>query len=225
MFSHCVLCLSAVALAFAFVVADKVGFVGTFPGGGEGGLQGTVAVQDAHTVVIEHYTLEDAGAPSLYWWGSATDDLSSGFRISEKQVTEIAEDITLRIPLDAGKRVADFSTIGLWCERFGVNFGQTSLGPSSGNDPSTTSGNSNTAPTTINGAPKPTGSAGAKSLALQPILSDRYTTTRVYFASVIGLVLLDSTMHLPIYLLAMFNRGQYPTRISSALLSLGSALH
>jgi len=101
----------------------------------DGGLQGTVTVpsQDDHTLSVTNYKLEDASAPALYWWGSASSSLADGFRISEKHVTEPSGDAdTYTISLDAGKTSADFVTVGLWCEKFGANFGQATLAPPGG---------------------------------------------------------------------------------------------
>lgn len=217
MFIRSVLFLSALTIALPKAASQKVGFEGTFSRGSEGGLEGTVMVQDANTLVVSNYVLADAGAPALYWWGATTDDLSSGFRISEKQVTETADDETLQIPLDAGKTVADFSTVGLWCERFGVNFGQATLEPSSGNGnvPSSSSGNGNTpASNGSSDTSAPPDKASSNSSALGPILSDKYTTARAYFFSVLGLLFLESMMHFPLYLLTIFNGGQYQAPIS-----------
>ncbi|KAM7202696.1 hypothetical protein V8F33_002622 [Rhypophila sp. PSN 637] len=93
----------------------------------DGGLQGTVTVSAPDKLVITDYKLEDASAPALYWWGSATSSLSDGFRISNKHVTEAATSDTTEIMLDAGKSTADFMTVGLWCEKFSANFGQATL--------------------------------------------------------------------------------------------------
>ena len=127
--------LTLLALGFAVTPAlasdDKVGFGGTLSSL-DGGLGGTVTVQDPKTLSIKNYRLEDASAPALYWWGSTSDNLKSGFRISEKQVKGTSKGGDLEIPLDAGKTAADFSTVGLWCERFGVNYGQATLKASGG---------------------------------------------------------------------------------------------
>ncbi|KAK3390011.1 hypothetical protein B0H63DRAFT_507455 [Podospora didyma] len=93
----------------------------------DGGLGGIVTVVDNTTLMVNKYTLEDASAPALYWWGSASANLKGGFRISNKHVTEAATSDTLTIALDAGKTVADFATVGLWCEKFSANFGQATL--------------------------------------------------------------------------------------------------
>lgn len=82
--------------------------------------------------MISDYTLKDASAPALYWWGATDDAIKNGFRISNEQVTKAASTNTLTIKLDAGKTPADFSTVGLWCERLSADFGQATLKPSSG---------------------------------------------------------------------------------------------
>ncbi|KAH0538905.1 hypothetical protein FGG08_004496 [Glutinoglossum americanum] len=92
-----------------------------------GGLSGTVKVTSPTTLLIQNFKLGDASAPALYWWGSATPALKSGFRISNAQVKTPSGGADLVVQLDAGKTVADFSTVGLWCERFGVDFGQAVL--------------------------------------------------------------------------------------------------
>lgn len=112
------LCCSALA-------ADQ-GFAGTLSSL-DSGLGGTVEVVDDKTLMISDYTLEDASAPALYWWGSTTDDLPSGFRISNEQITEAAPSDSLTIKLDAGKTAKDFSVVGLWCEKLSANFGQATL--------------------------------------------------------------------------------------------------
>ncbi len=93
----------------------------------DGGLAGTVRVVDSDTLEIADFTIQDASAPGLYWWGSESDNLSDGFRISNAQVTQEADGESLDVALDAGKTADDFTTVGLWCETFGINFGQTTI--------------------------------------------------------------------------------------------------
>ncbi|KAG9232502.1 hypothetical protein BJ875DRAFT_76905 [Amylocarpus encephaloides] len=124
--------------------AQKIGYSGVFTKT-DGGLGGTVTVKDPMTLEISSYTLKDASAPALYWWGATNDDLKSGFRISNTQVTQAATSNMLEIKLDAGKTTADFVTVGLWCERLAANFGQATLAAGSGTG--TTAGSSaSTAP-------------------------------------------------------------------------------
>jgi len=111
----------------------------------DGGLGGTVVVSDARTLVVQDYKLEDASAPALYWWGSTSSNLADGFRISNKQVEQAATSNTYTIALDAGKTAADFMTVGLWCEKFSVNFGQATLAPSDGKSQTGGSGSAATA--------------------------------------------------------------------------------
>ncbi len=107
---------------------SKTGWTGTLSSL-DGGLGGTVVVTDTNTLTVNNYKLEDGSAPALYWWGSTSDNLADGFRISNKQVDGVASSDTYTIMLDAGKTAADFATVGLWCERFSVNFGQAKLAP------------------------------------------------------------------------------------------------
>lgn len=53
--------------------------------------------------------------------------LKNGFRIANTQVTTAATSDTYTIYLDNQKTAADFTTVGLWCERFQANFGQATL--------------------------------------------------------------------------------------------------
>ncbi|KAK5661079.1 hypothetical protein OQA88_10969 [Cercophora sp. LCS_1] len=126
----------------------------------DGGLGGTVTVVEADQLLINDYKLEDASAPALYWWGSATSNLGDGFRISTKQVDEAASSNTYTIDLDAGKTTADFSTVGLWCERFSANFGQATLAPANGSGaPSSDAGSGGTG----SGGSSSTGGDGMRS--------------------------------------------------------------
>ncbi|KAM7214814.1 hypothetical protein V8F06_009804 [Rhypophila decipiens] len=123
--------LTLLSLASAAVQAadsdkDKKGWSGKLSTL-DGGLEGTVTVSAPDKLVVTDYKLEDASAPALYWWGSATSSLSDGFRISNKHVTEKATLDTTEIMLDAGKSTSDFLTVGLWCEKFSANFGQATL--------------------------------------------------------------------------------------------------
>ncbi|KAI9867670.1 MAG: hypothetical protein M1813_008470 [Trichoglossum hirsutum] len=104
----------------------KAGWSGTLSSL-SGGLQGVVKVVDPTTLMISGFKLGDASAPALYWWGATDGNLKGGFRISNTQVKDKSSGTEITIKLDAGKTVADFATVGLWCERFGVNFGQTTL--------------------------------------------------------------------------------------------------
>ncbi len=170
-----VLALSALSTS-ARASSDKTGFSGALSSL-DGGLGGTVTVQDAKTLSIKDYRLKDASAPALYWWGATSDNLKSGFRISDKQVRGTSDGGNLEIPLDAGKTIADFSTVGLWCERFGINYGQATLKASDGSTPAsggtgaTASGPSKaSSPTSdkANGAPR---GAGALSSCVASIMA------------------------------------------------------
>ncbi|KAF2431887.1 hypothetical protein EJ08DRAFT_648560 [Tothia fuscella] len=124
-----VLALAATAIQFVSAQdpsAQKIGWSGKLSSL-DGGLGGTVSVVDSKNLMIKGYTLADASAPALYWWGTTDGVLKDGFRISNKQVKEKASTNSLTIMLDAGKTPADFSTVGLWCERLNANFGQSTL--------------------------------------------------------------------------------------------------
>jgi len=110
----------------------------------DGGLEGVVTVVDPTTLLIKDYKLEDGHAPALYWWGSTTNSLKNGFRISSKLVNMVSKGQDLTVKLDVGKTTADFITVGLWCERYGVNFGQTTLQPGAGGGSSSASAASGT---------------------------------------------------------------------------------
>ena len=125
------LVLALASTAFAQDAATKMGWSGMI-NSLDGGLEGTVMVVDEMTLEITDYVLKDAGAPALYWWGSTTQTLQDGFRISNEQVTETSDGSDLMIALDAGKTTADFSVVGLWCERLESNFGQATLMASAG---------------------------------------------------------------------------------------------
>lgn len=79
--------VAAFSLLPCAVKAAEVGSSGTLSSL-DGGLGGTVKVVDKTTLMISGYKLKDASAPALYWWGSTSDDLSSGFRINNEQVTK-----------------------------------------------------------------------------------------------------------------------------------------
>ncbi|KAH8647558.1 hypothetical protein BGZ60DRAFT_521230 [Tricladium varicosporioides] len=152
--------ISALAIAaFASLVgaqnsttAEKIGYTGTLSSL-DGGLGGTVQVVDATTLQISSYTLKDASAPALYWWGTTDGVLKNGFRISNTQVTSAAKSNMLTIKLDSGKTTADFSTVGLWCERLNANFGQATLKASDGSSATTSSGPSSASTTAKSAAP------------------------------------------------------------------------
>ncbi|PKK51922.1 hypothetical protein CI102_4518 [Trichoderma harzianum] len=154
--------LSALALP-AIVSASQVGASGTLSSL-DGGLGGVVTVASDSSLEVTQYKLADASAPELYWWGSTSSDLSSGFRISNTHITEAATSDSLTINLDAGHTPADFSTVGLWCEKFKTNFGQAQLaasttGTSSSNNSQTTTGAAAPARTT-------TGAGSANSIGV-----------------------------------------------------------
>ncbi|RYP04875.1 hypothetical protein DL764_004198 [Monosporascus ibericus] len=148
--------------AFAtFVMAAEVGDTGVL-NGLDAGLAGTVTVRDENTLEISGYTLEDASAPALYWWGATTEDLSSGWRIHTERVATTASDETITIPLDNGYTADEFSVVGLWCEEFALNFGQTTLETSDGSSPTETSdGSSSTTDSST-----PSNSAAEKTITI-----------------------------------------------------------
>ncbi|KAL6409177.1 hypothetical protein AUP68_05548 [Ilyonectria robusta] len=102
----------------------------------DAGLGGTVEVVNDNELMISNYKLKDASSPALYWWGSETKDLSAGFRINNERVSKAASTDVITVKLDAGHTAADFSVVGLWCEKFDANFGQAMLS-AEGNSSST----------------------------------------------------------------------------------------
>jgi hypothetical protein len=105
---------------------QKIGWTGTLSSL-DGGLGGVVTVTNATTLTISDYTLKDASAPALYWWGTTNGVLADGFRISNTHITQAATSNMDTINLDAGKTTAAFNTVGLWCEQLKANFGQATL--------------------------------------------------------------------------------------------------
>ncbi|PNP74529.1 hypothetical protein FNYG_12152 [Fusarium nygamai] len=93
----------------------------------DAGLGGTVEVVSNTELKITDYELKDASAPALYWWGSKTEDLSSGFRINKERISDTSSKMDIMVKLDAGYTAKDFSYVGLWCEKFDANFGQAKL--------------------------------------------------------------------------------------------------
>ena len=108
----------------------------------DGGLGGTVTVVNNTAIMIDGYMLKEASAPALYWWGSTTNDLPSGFRINNERVSMPASTDSIVIPLDAGKTASDFTVVGLWCEKLHANFGQATLDGKGSSKSSTTTGSS-----------------------------------------------------------------------------------
>jgi Electron transfer DM13 len=131
-FSLCLLALLSSHTLAQDAMTTKLNYTGTLSSL-DGGLGGTVTVLTPTTLRITDYTLKDASAPALYWWGTTADgELSDGFRVSNEQVTDTAAGLDVEITLDAGKTTADFDIVGLWCERFASNFGQATLMTSEG---------------------------------------------------------------------------------------------
>ncbi|KIM96829.1 hypothetical protein OIDMADRAFT_32736 [Oidiodendron maius Zn] len=133
---------------------DKIGWTGTLSSL-DGGLGGVVTVTNPTTLTISSYTLQDASAPALYWWGTSNGVLQDGFRISNERVTQAATSDMLTINLDAGKTTVDFNGMGLWCEQLHANFGQATLmaaGASGTSGSSTTTGATPAATTSKSGA-------------------------------------------------------------------------
>ncbi|KAK5996191.1 hypothetical protein PT974_04619 [Cladobotryum mycophilum] len=123
------------------VSASSVGDAGTLSSL-DGGLGGVVTVADDKTLKVSSYKLADASAPALYWWGSTSEKLDAGFRISNTHITTAASSDSLTITLDAGKTPADFTVVGLWCEKFKTNFGQAVLKSNGNSGNSSSSGGS-----------------------------------------------------------------------------------
>jgi len=120
--------LATIVLALSTLVSaeDKTGYGGVIETK-DGGLEGSFEVVDSTTLKLTGFTLVDGSAPKLYWWGSESDDLGSGFRISEEQIQGEHDNEDKTIKLDSGKTTDDFGYVGLWCEQFNANFGQAKL--------------------------------------------------------------------------------------------------
>ncbi|OAQ71365.1 electron transfer DM13 domain-containing protein [Pochonia chlamydosporia 170] len=143
--------LSLLSLLATSALAADVGASGKLDGK-DGGLGGTVKVLNESAIEITGYTLKDASAPALYWWGSTNDKLSSGFRINNERVDKPASTDSIIIPLDAGKKPADFEVVGLWCEKLSANFGQAKLSKDGSGSGSATTSGSGSQPTKMGGA-------------------------------------------------------------------------
>ncbi|POR34402.1 Electron transfer DM13 [Tolypocladium paradoxum] len=124
------------ALPCAALAAES-GWTGTLSSL-DGGLGGTVKVANDSAITISNYMLKDASAPALYWWGATSSDLPKGFRINNERVSRPASSDSVTILLDAGKKAADFSVVGLWCEKLNANFGQATLSKDGSASPSST---------------------------------------------------------------------------------------
>lgn len=118
--------IASLALLASSALAAETGDVGTIKTL-DGGLGGTVHVVNDSALMISDYTLKDASAPALYWWGSKDSKLSGGFRINNERVDKPASTNSIVIALDAGHKPADFEYVGLWCEKLSANFGQAML--------------------------------------------------------------------------------------------------
>ena len=213
--------VSSILLSFPALIAgqdatggdDKIGYSGELDSR-DAGLGGTVNVVDSTTLEIPDFVIEDASAPALYWWGATDENLADGFRISEKEVTEEADGELLEIPLDSGMTTADFSVVGLWCEEFNVNFGQTTLeatdgSSSSGSGSSSASANDDESDEESDSSSQPSsGSRDSSKNIFEPVIEDQYNSARAYFLSVVGLLFLESAFHLPLFLLILFKRGK-----------------
>ncbi|KAF9776270.1 hypothetical protein IL306_005578 [Fusarium sp. DS 682] len=126
-----------ITLLFASaVMAAKTGDSGALSSL-DAGLGGTVEVVSNTELKISDYELKDASAPALYWWGSKTEDLSSGFRINKERISDTSSKTDITVKLDAGYTAKDFSYVGLWCEKFDANFGQAMLSSDGGSSDST----------------------------------------------------------------------------------------
>jgi hypothetical protein len=179
--------LALLVLTHAGVV-DKTGYGGEINGGQQSGLAGVITVKNTNTLLIKDYVLADASAPALHWWGTNTNQLSDGFRIANKQVTDISDGGDLVVVLDAGKTPSDFTTVGLWCERFHVDFGHAKL--------------------VQGGAALGAGDSQFAASSRKPVIKDHYIAGRVYFLCVLCLLFFESMIHLPIFLVTCFAKGK-----------------
>lgn len=195
---------------------DKIGFSGELSSL-DAGLGGTVNVVDENTLEIPDFVIEDASAPALYWWGATDDELADGFRISDEEVTEEAGGELLEIKLNSDVTTADFSVVGLWCEEFSTNFGQTTLEATDGSSSSSSGSSSAGADDDDSGESggsnqSSSGSKDSSKSIFEPIIEDQYNSARAYFLSIVGLLFLESAFHLPQFLLTLFRRGQLPAK-------------
>lgn len=135
-----------------------------------GGLQGDVVVKDAHTIVVKGFELQKLGGAPLYWYGSLKNDIPHGLRISEEDVAKVQKmPMDLTVKLDAGKSLSDFNYVGLWCEPYKINFGQTKRSETGGSNTSSNSTATSAAPTAVSSTPpaaasSTTGSSDGSSL-------------------------------------------------------------
>ncbi|KAJ6784408.1 hypothetical protein PWT90_09469 [Aphanocladium album] len=113
-------------MASSVAFAAEPGWSGTIASK-DAGLGGTVTVINDTTLSVSQYTLKDASAPALYWWGATTTNLAQGFRINNERVDRPASTDIINIALDAGHKASEFTYVGLWCEKFNANFGQAQL--------------------------------------------------------------------------------------------------
>lgn len=92
---------------------------------------GPITIVDAQTFLINDFHYDGQG-PAGYWWATAgSRQSSSGLRLkdengSEKPLRRYSGE-TVVISLPEGKTIWDYDYIGVWCEEYQVDFGNTRI--------------------------------------------------------------------------------------------------
>lgn len=95
------------------------------------GITGDVYAVDSRTIYIKGFSYDGEGPDAYFWAGKSGQPSRNGFQIAdEKGSLEVLKEYSrtdLVLTLPGGNSLKDLKWVSVWCESFGVNFGEVSL--------------------------------------------------------------------------------------------------
>lgn len=91
------------------------------------GVKGTVTVIDDCTVELTNFSFDGGGGQSVRVTGGRGGSYNLGIRMGPQLRGTPYSNSTLRMNLPEGTSLTDFDSVSIWCETFGVNFGDGTL--------------------------------------------------------------------------------------------------
>lgn len=107
----------------------RVGYQGSFQTFSHD-VSGTATIIDDCSFTINNFNY-DGGGPAVYIYAGQNGVFTgaSAFQMGSLLTGQVFDDGTLTVELPAGKTLDDFDSISVWCEDFGVSFGDLVFAP------------------------------------------------------------------------------------------------
>lgn len=91
------------------------------------GVKATVTVIDDCTLELLNFSYDGGGGQSVRVTGGRSGSYNPGLKLGPQLRGTSYSNATLRVNLPEGASLTDFDSVSIWCETFGVSFGDGTL--------------------------------------------------------------------------------------------------